>query len=59
MNPLSSRSVFLAALAVLLQAGLLQDGLAAGASLTPAADTAALMPRHGTVSIAPAAKWED
>lgn len=27
--------------------------------LTPAADTAALMPRHGTVSIRPADKWED
>ncbi len=27
--------------------------------VTPIADTAALMPRHGTVSIAPAGKWED
>lgn len=27
--------------------------------LTPAADTAALMPRHGTVSIKPADNWED
>ena len=28
-------------------------------NLTPAADTAALMPRHGTVSIKPADNWED
>jgi len=29
------------------------------ASLEPVADTAALMPAHGTVSIAPADRWED
>ncbi len=33
--------------------------LAQGASLAPVADTAALMPRHGTVSIYPAKRWED
>ena len=32
---------------------------AGAATVTPVADTAALMPKHGTVSVAPAKKWED
>ena len=34
-------------------------GTTTPSSLTPATNLAAFMPRHGTVSIAPAKKWED
>ena len=51
-------AVLAAGLATLLLSGSLDVG-AASATITPAADTAALMPSHGTVSIAPAQKWED
>ena len=42
------------------KAEVIQPAVAPGLTkITPVANTAALMPTHGTVSIAPATKWED
>ena len=48
-----------ASLAALALSGLTAAEPASAAAITPVADTAALMPKHGTVSIAPAKQWED
>jgi hypothetical protein len=53
-------AVFLVAVFAVLMAGIARAAAQdASRDVTPVSDTAALMPRHGTVSIAPARKWED
>ena len=52
-------AVVTAGLATLLLSGSLDVRAGIRTPVTPVADTAALMPSHGTVSIAPAQKWED
>ena len=52
--------VFLVAVFAVLMAGITHAAApVVSHDLTPVSDTAAIMPRHGTVSIAPARKWED
>ncbi len=57
MNPF--RAIMASSLVVLARTGFTLAGVASEATITPVADTAALMPKHGTVSIAPAKRWED